>query len=96
MGWQKGVHERLEVGSPPLRKGIANLPFVVHTVTGKLVTRGCKSFVQTLLEARDFVVGCLKVIAWSTEIVSKGGSKRYSAAYSLKKAFAICSIKMCG
>lgn len=71
MGWQKGVHERLEVRPPPLRKGIANLPFVVHTVTGELVARRCKSLVQSLLEPGDFVVGRLEVIAWSADMVSK-------------------------
>ncbi len=97
MGWQKGVHERFEVGPPPLRKSVANLPFIIHAVAGELVTGRCESFVEALLKAGDLIVGCLEVVPWPVEHVSKlKHDKGTDGAYSLKKAFAICSIRMCG
>ena len=49
--WDERVHEGLEVGPPPLRKGVANDPFVVDTFTRELSAHWCKSFVQPELES---------------------------------------------
>ena len=38
---QEGVHECLEVRSPPLREGITNLPFVIYAFAGELVSNRC-------------------------------------------------------
>ena len=62
---QKRVHERFEIRAPPLRERVADLPFVVGVVAGELRPDGREALVQTDLEARDFVVVGLEVVAWS-------------------------------
>lgn len=37
----EGIHKRLEVGSPPLRQSIANLPVVVDAFARELRANGC-------------------------------------------------------
>jgi len=67
MRWKKWVHERLEIRSPPLCKGIAYLPFVVYALARELVADWCQTFVQAELEALDLVVFSLEVVARSGE-----------------------------
>jgi hypothetical protein len=88
------IHKRLEVGSPPLSKRVANLPFIVYALTRELGSNWGKSLVQPCLEALDFIVLCAKVIARSSVRISVQVRISTSLTYSLKKAFAICSIKM--
>lgn len=62
---EERVHEGLEVGPPPLREGVADLPFVVDTFPAKLGSDRSKTLVQPGYEAGDFVVFRLEVVAWS-------------------------------
>lgn len=55
MGRDEGIHESLKVGSPPLGKSFANLPFAFVAVVGELIARGSESFVQADLEALNLV-----------------------------------------
>jgi hypothetical protein len=59
------VHEGLEIGSPPLRQCVANLPLVVNALACKLRANWCKALVQPRLEAFDLVVFGAEVIARS-------------------------------
>jgi hypothetical protein len=52
----EGIHEGLEVGSPPLSKCIANLPLIVYTLARELGPHWRKALVQPRLESLDFVV----------------------------------------
>lgn len=65
MRWEERVHERLEIGSPPLCKSVAYLPFVVHTFARELVADRRQTFIQAELEALDFVVFGLEIVARS-------------------------------
>jgi hypothetical protein len=58
------VHESLEVGSPPLRKSVADLPFVVDALACELRANWRKALVQPRLEAFDLVVLGAEVVAW--------------------------------
>lgn len=59
----KRVHECLEVGAPPLREGVANLPLVVDALAGELGADGSEALVETSLEALDFVGVGVEVVA---------------------------------
>jgi hypothetical protein len=61
----KGVHEGLEVGPPPLCQCIANHPFVIDALAGKLRSNWCKALVQPRLEALNLVILSTKVVARS-------------------------------
>jgi hypothetical protein len=61
----EGIHECLEVGSPPLRKRVADLPLVVDALACELRADWRKALVQPCLEAFDLVVLGAEVIAWS-------------------------------
>lgn len=52
------VHEGFEVGSPPLRKCVADLPLIVHTLACELCANWCKALIQSSLEAFDLVILC--------------------------------------
>jgi hypothetical protein len=93
VGGDEGVHESLKVWSPPLRQCIANLPLIVDTFACKLCADRCKALVQPCLEAFDLVVFSAEVIARSTACQMMF-SQRLHGTHSLKKAFAICSIRM--
>jgi hypothetical protein len=56
VGRNKRVHEGLEVGPPPLRECIANVPIIVDTFASKLRSYWSQSFVQPSLEAIDLIV----------------------------------------
>jgi hypothetical protein len=60
------VHECLEVGAPPLRECVADLPLVIDALACELRADGCKAFIQPRLEAFDLVIFCAEVVAWST------------------------------
>jgi hypothetical protein len=59
------VHECLEVGSPPLRKCVSNLPLIVDALACELRADWCKALVQPGLEAFDLVIFGAEVVAWS-------------------------------
>jgi hypothetical protein len=59
------VHEGLEIGSPPLRQCVANLPLVVNALACELRANWCEALVQPRLEAFDLVVFGAEVIARS-------------------------------
>jgi hypothetical protein len=65
MRGDEGIHESLEVGSPPLRKRIADLPLVVDALACELRADWRKALIQPRLEAFDLVVLGAEVIAWS-------------------------------
>lgn len=48
---EERVHESLEVGSPPLGKGVGDVPFTCVAIVGELGSRWSKTFIQTILEA---------------------------------------------
>lgn len=60
---QKRIHERFEVGPPPLRQGVPNHPLVVDTFAGELIAHRRQALVETDLETLSFVVFCLEIIA---------------------------------
>lgn len=64
----EGVHECLEVGSPPLRQRVADLPLIVDTLTGELCADGSKALVQARLEALYLVVFGTKVVARAANV----------------------------
>lgn len=51
----EGVHERLEVGAPPLRESIADLPLIVDALACKLRTDRRKALVQPRFETFDLL-----------------------------------------
>ena len=64
----EGVHERLEVGAPPLRQCIADLPLVVDALACELCADGRETLIQARLEAFDFVVFGAEVVAGSAAV----------------------------
>jgi len=63
MGGQERVHECLEVGAPPLRERVGDVP----VGGGRDVRSWGKLFVQAGLETLDFVVSGVEVVAWAGE-----------------------------
>ena len=63
MRWDKRIHECLKVGPPPLSESIANLPFIINTLTGKLAADRSKAFVQTRLKPLQLALVVMEVIA---------------------------------
>lgn len=63
MSRKERVHEGLEIGSPPLRKCVANLPIVVNTFARELRAHWGEALIQSLLEALDFLVFVVQIIA---------------------------------
>lgn len=57
------IHESLEVGSPPLRKRVTNLPLVVHTLARELAADGGEALVQTGFETFKLAFVVMKVVA---------------------------------
>lgn len=105
MRGDEGVHEGLKVWTPPLGERVANLPLVVDALARELGSDGGQTLVQAVLEALELAFVVVQVIARSligAKRVSTGvcvlglGRGGRGGAYSLKKAFAICSIRMCG
>lgn len=67
MAGQEGVHESLEIGAPPLREGVANLPVLVDAFAGELRADGGQSLIQPFLEPVQLLVVVVQVVAWSEE-----------------------------
>ena len=44
---QKRIHEGFEIGPPPLRNGIRNVPLVIDALTRELGPRRCQALVET-------------------------------------------------
>lgn len=63
MGGDEGVHEGLEVGSPPLRKRVADLPLVIDALARELCSDWRKALVQPRLEAFDLIVLGAEIVA---------------------------------
>lgn len=61
------IHECFEVGPPPLRQCVANLPLIVDTLASELRADWCKPLIQPRLEALDLVVFGAEVVARSTK-----------------------------
>jgi hypothetical protein len=89
----EGVHKGLEVGAPPLRQRVADLPLIVDALACELRADRRKTLVQARLEALDLVVLCAKVVA-GTGLCQRWSVVSSAQTYSLKKAFAICSMRM--
>jgi len=66
MGRHKGVHEGLEVGAPPLRKAVADLP-VTRLLAVAKTSDGSQPLVQARLESLNLVVLGLQVVARKLE-----------------------------
>lgn len=64
MARQERVHESLEVGSPPLRKCIANFPVIINAFARELRSHRCKALVQALLETFNLIILRLQIITW--------------------------------
>lgn len=59
----EGVHERLEVGAPPLCQRVADLPLVVDALAGELRANRRQALVEPGLEALDLVIFRAQVVA---------------------------------
>lgn len=57
------IHESLEVGSPPLRKRVTDLPLVVHTLARELAADRSKALVQAGFETFKLAFVVVKVVA---------------------------------
>lgn len=66
MRGDEGVHERLEVGAPPLRQAVADLPAAGLLALAQL-SDGRQPLVQARLEALDLVVLGSQVVAGQLE-----------------------------
>lgn len=95
MGRQERVHECFEIGSPPLRQCVADLPFIVHPFSRELGAHRRQPFIEAQFEAFYFIIFGLEIIAWSCYSQQEGRTRDIST-HSLKKAFAIWSMRMCG
>ena len=104
MRWAVWVHERLKTGSPPLRNRISNLPLIVDTLARELGPGWCQAVVETRFKAFNLLFIGAKVVARSGNVKSvslcrgfwKGRARARYVTYSLKKAFAICNMRICG
>lgn len=114
MGRVRAHHKRLEVGPPPLRETVPDLPFVVDAVRRVKLARLAwrrEAVVEPALEPVDLVFARLEVVSGPTQIQRRAQDRRQSpprhrqrrirqkgdgGTYSLKKAFAICSMRICG
>jgi hypothetical protein len=94
VGRDEGVHESLKVRSPPLCQCIADLPLIIDTLACELCADRCKALVQPCLEAFNLIVLSAEVIAGSAACQKTYRTNMMPRTYSLKKAFAICSIRM--
>jgi len=63
VGGEEGVHEGFEVGPPPLCQRVGDVP----VGGGGGVGGGCELFVQAGLEAFEFVVPGIEVVARAGE-----------------------------
>jgi hypothetical protein len=63
MARQEWVHEGLEVGAPPLRKCVADIPVAIDSLAGELRSHGGQALVQALLESLNLIVLVVEVVA---------------------------------
>ena len=63
MSREERVHERLEVRPPPLRQRVTDLPVFVNAFARELRADGGETLVEPFLEALDFVVFEVEVVA---------------------------------
>ena len=61
------IHERFEIGPPPLSERVCNLPLIIDTLARELGPRRRQALVETRFEAFDLVIIGLEVIAWSNK-----------------------------
>ena len=73
---QERVHERFEVGSPPLSQCVTDMPFIIHALAGKLCAYRGKTFVEPKLESLDFIILGLEVVARSARARQSKGRPR--------------------
>lgn len=91
-------HESFKVGSPPLGETVSDFPLVVDAMRGvelaRIDGRG-EALIKATLEPLYFVLAWFEVVTW-TEISSLCGKRIPNGykAYSLKKAFAIWSMRI--
>lgn len=64
------VHKSFKVGSPPLRKCVANFPVIVNTFAGELRSYRCEAFIESFLEAFNFIVLVVQIIAWPEDALA--------------------------
>ena len=67
------VHESLEIGTPPLRERVANLPLIVDAFAGELRAYGRKAFVQPRFEALDLLDIGSQIVSGPTSVSSISG-----------------------
>jgi hypothetical protein len=70
VGWDEGVHESLEVGTPPLRQCISNHPLIIDALSRKLCADWRKALVQPGLEALNLVVLGAEVVARAAVVIN--------------------------
>ena len=61
------IHERLEVGSPPLRDRVCNLPLIIDTFTRELSPRRRQALIEARFETFNLIFIGVQVIPWSSE-----------------------------
>lgn len=74
MAGEEGVHESLEIRSPPLRERVANLPVIVDAFPGKLRPDRREALVQPRLETLDLVVFVAEVVTWASWVSAVAGA----------------------
>jgi hypothetical protein len=67
MRWDERVHEGLEIGSPPLRQRITDLPLFIDTLTTELRTNWSQALIQSNLEAFNLVILGVQVVSRQLE-----------------------------
>ena len=63
MRWDKGVHERLEIGPPPLCQCIPDLPLIVDTLARKLRAHRRQPLIKPHLEALDLIILRFEIVS---------------------------------
>jgi hypothetical protein len=67
----EGIHKRLEIRAPPLRKRIADLPLIINALTRELRAHRSKPLIQPRLEALNLVIRmCGWLCSWQTRMAS--------------------------
>lgn len=59
---QKGIHEGFEIGSPPLRQCVTDLPLIIDALARELTANGREPLVEPQLEPFDLVVFRLQIV----------------------------------
>ena len=62
----KWIHERFEIGPPPLSERVCNLPLIIDTLARELGPRWRQPLVETRFEAFDLFIIGLEVVARSS------------------------------